>query len=80
MVEEIDKKFAARAFGEGQGYLYEYDWLSIYKFEYLGANTALNSPAPLSPRQMKRPPTWPQSKPSYGPSIKAIQMLPGRCS
>ena len=56
MVEEIDKKFLARAFGEDQGYLYEYDWLSIYKFEYLGANTALYSPAPFKPQTNEKTP------------------------
>lgn len=42
-VEAIDKGFLGRAFGadedggvENDGYLFEYDWLSEYRFEYLG--------------------------------------------
>lgn len=45
VVETIDKGFLARSFGrdsegkvENDGYLFEYDWVTDYRFEYLGSN------------------------------------------
>jgi spore coat protein H len=45
IVETIDKGFLGRSFGEdnhggveNDGYLYEYDWVKEYRFDYLGSN------------------------------------------
>ena len=45
IVEAIDKGFLGRSFGEdnhggteNDGYLYEYDWVKEYRFDYLGSN------------------------------------------
>lgn len=38
VVEEIDRQFLQRWFGEHDGHLYEYRWIDEYRFEDLGAD------------------------------------------
>jgi spore coat protein CotH len=38
--EEIDQPFLTRAYGDPEGYLFEYDWVSPYYFGYLGTELA----------------------------------------
>jgi len=38
IVENLDAVATQRLFGDGQGYLYEYNWLSYYYFTYPGAD------------------------------------------
>jgi len=40
VVEEVDKAFLARSFGESNGYLFAYKRVSNYRFEYLGTDLA----------------------------------------
>ena len=35
VVEAIDKKFLTRNFGEDEGYLYEYRWNDVYRFDFV---------------------------------------------
>jgi spore coat protein CotH len=51
IVESIDKDFLARVFGErapgdteNDGYLFEYDWVGPWRWEYLGATYEVYSP------------------------------------
>jgi spore coat protein CotH len=50
IVEPVDKCFLKRTLGEDGGYLYDYEWVSDYNFEYLGSDTAAYSPAPFEPQ------------------------------
>jgi spore coat protein CotH len=51
-VEAVDKDFLTRAFGENDGYLFDYDYdpaAPPYYFEHLGADPALYVPKPFNP-------------------------------
>ena len=56
VVEAIDPVFLQRVFGEGTGYLYEYEWAFAWNFEYLGADPARYSPAPFKPKNHENDP------------------------
>jgi spore coat protein CotH len=44
IVESVDKDFLKRTFGENDGYLFEYNWLSEYDFQYLGSDPEFYRP------------------------------------
>ena len=56
LVEEVDEVFLERHFGESTGYLYEYQWIRQYQFEYLGADPKLYSPMMFQPETHKADP------------------------
>jgi spore coat protein CotH len=75
-VESIDKGFLGRTFGadadggvENDGYLFEYDWLSEYRFEYLGDD--LEAYAMFKPKTRE---TDPASK-VWGPIQKMVKTI-----
>jgi hypothetical protein len=49
IVEAVDSVFLQRNFGESDGYLYAYEWVAPWAFEYRGFNAREYSPAPLKP-------------------------------
>ena len=49
IVEEVDPPFLQRNFGENGGYLYSYEWMEPWEFEYRGADTSRYSPLPFRP-------------------------------
>ncbi len=49
LVEDLDPVFLQRNFGESAGYLYSYEWMDPWGFEYRGAETSKYSPLPLRP-------------------------------
>ena len=56
MVEPVDKGFLERNLGEDSGYLYDYEWVSKYAFEYLGEDPAFYSPYPFQPQTNEKNP------------------------
>ena len=56
VVESIDKDFLKRVFGEKDGYLYQYEWVGPYRFEYLGSDPARYVPSPFQPQTHERNP------------------------
>lgn len=56
IVESIDKQFLTRHYGENGGYLYKYDWVEPYYFEYKGADPSLYTPSPFTPETHVRDP------------------------
>ena len=75
-VEAIDKGFLGRTFGvdedggvENDGYLFEYDWLSEYRFEYLGGD--VDKYAMFKPKTRE---TEPASK-IWGPIENMVQAI-----
>ncbi len=56
LVEPVDKGFLKRRLDEDGGYLYDYEWVSDYNFEYLGPDPALYSPAPFEPQTHEKNP------------------------
>ena len=64
VVERIDKVFLKRQFGENDGYLYEYEWIGPYGFEYRGPDPALVlALRRSSPGRTRANPTRPRSRP-----------------
>jgi spore coat protein CotH len=60
IVEAIDKPFLERVFGQSDGYLYDYEWVFSWFFEYLGTDPAKYSPALFKPEtHVKDPVPWP---------------------
>lgn len=51
VMEEIDNTFLDRVFGEHGGCLYGYNWIDEYRFEYLGDDPSLYSPARFEPKK-----------------------------
>jgi spore coat protein CotH len=49
MVEEVDPVFLQNNFGESDGYLYAYEWIGAWTFNYLGSDSSMYSPLPLKP-------------------------------
>jgi spore coat protein CotH len=49
IVEAVDPVFLERNFGESDGYLYEYEWVAGWAFEYRGPDSVQYIPAPLKP-------------------------------
>jgi len=49
IVESIDKPFLRSAYGEDNGYLYNYQWTDSFFFEDRGPNPATYSPKPFEP-------------------------------
>jgi CotH kinase protein len=49
MVEEVDPVFLQNNFGESDGYLYAYEWVMPWVFNYLGSDSSMYSPLPLKP-------------------------------
>jgi hypothetical protein len=49
IVEAVDRRFLASHLGEDDGYLYNYQWMENYFFEYKGADTGLYTPVPFEP-------------------------------
>ena len=60
VIESTDKKFLKRTVGENDGYLYEWVFQDGYRFQYLGDNPDLYSPAPFKPETNE---SKPQPKP-----------------
>jgi hypothetical protein len=56
IVEPVDKNFLARNFGEDAGYLYDYEWISDYNFEWLGNDPMAYSPSPFQPQTNEKSP------------------------
>jgi spore coat protein CotH len=56
LVEPVDKGFLSRSLEENGGYLYDYEWMSDYNFEYLGDDPALYSPLPFEPQTHEKDP------------------------
>ena len=56
IVEDVDKRFLKRAFGDDDGYLYEYNWVEPYYFEFRGPDPGLYSPAMFEPKTHERDP------------------------
>lgn len=50
IVESPDKHYLNRVFGENDGYLYQYEWVAPYRFEYLGADPNRYVPSPFQPQ------------------------------
>ena len=49
IVEAVDQPFLQRVFGQSDGYLYDYEWVLSWFFEYLGADAAKYSPVLFKP-------------------------------
>src|SRR5262249_20962159 len=49
LVEQVDPIFMQRNFGEGDGYLYTYEFVAGWVFDYRGPDPAKYSPLPLKP-------------------------------
>lgn len=56
IVESIDKDFLTRIFRENDGFLYEYQWVNEYKWEYRGSDPARYSPSPFKPETHENDP------------------------
>jgi len=56
LVEPVDKTFLKTHLGEDSGQLFDYEWVSDYNFEYLGADTAQYAPAPFKPKTNEKNP------------------------
>jgi spore coat protein CotH len=49
IVEDVDPIFLLRNFGESDGFLYSYEWVTPWAFNYRGADSQNYSPLPLKP-------------------------------
>ncbi|MDX2152954.1 MAG: CotH kinase family protein [Bryobacteraceae bacterium] len=49
LIEATDKKFLRQWLDDDEGYLYEWEYLNQYRFQYLGDNPSLYSPIPFKP-------------------------------
>lgn len=49
IVESVDQGFLKRNLGEDEGYLYDYEWTSEYRFEFLGDDPSEYVPIPFKP-------------------------------
>jgi spore coat protein CotH len=49
IVEYVDPNFLDQRFGESDGYLYAYEWVFPWVFQYLGPDTGDYSPLPFKP-------------------------------
>jgi len=56
VVESIDKDYLKRNFGQNDGYLYQYEWVGPYRFEYLGSDAVKYVPSPFQPQTNERNP------------------------
>jgi spore coat protein CotH len=56
IVEPIDKTFLKRNLGEDGGYLYDYEWINEYNFEYLGDDPEAYTPYPFQPQTNEKNP------------------------
>jgi len=56
IVESPDKHFLDRVFGENEGYLYQYEWVVPYRFEYLGSDANRYVPSPFQPQTHEQDP------------------------
>jgi len=60
IVEAVDQPFLQRVFGQSDGYLYDYEWVFSWFFEYLGADAAKYSPVLFKPEtHATHPVPWP---------------------
>src|SRR5262249_40597350 len=60
IVEAIDEPFLDRVFHQSNGYLYKYEWVFSWFFEYLGADPAKYSPVLFKPEtHVEAPAPWP---------------------
>ena len=55
-VESTDKNFLQQAFGENDGYLYDFVKSGNYRFEYLGSDPSLYSPKYFDPKTHEKDP------------------------
>ena len=56
IVEAIDRRFLTRHFTEDDGYLYNFQWIDEYYFEYKGGDPGLYTPLPFEPETHVRDP------------------------
>ncbi|HBY61270.1 MAG TPA: hypothetical protein DEH78_15730 [Solibacterales bacterium] len=56
LIESTDKKFLKQWLDDDEGYLYEWEYLTQYRFQYLGDNPALYSPIPFKPETNEKNP------------------------
>jgi uncharacterized protein (TIGR03437 family) len=56
IVESIDKRYLKRVYNEEDGYLFQYEWNGIYRFEYLGSDPTRYVPSPFQPQTHERDP------------------------
>jgi hypothetical protein len=50
LVEAVTKPFLRRTLNEDGGYLFDYEWVFKYRFEFLGADPGLYIPSPFQPQ------------------------------
>jgi spore coat protein CotH len=68
MVEPVDKGFLSRNLGEDGGYLYDYEWVGEYWFDYLGPEPGRYTPEPFSLQTN-------ESRPNPAPLVDMIRVL-----
>ena len=56
IVEDVDKPFLKRVFSQNDGYLYDYEWVFGWLFEYLGSDPAKYSPVLFKPETHEKDP------------------------
>jgi len=56
VVETIDKRFLRRNYNEDDGFLYEFNYVMDFRFQYLGADLTRYSPAMFEPKTHERDP------------------------
>lgn len=56
IVESVDKGFLKRNYDEDTGYLYDYEWTLDFRFQFLGDDPELYSPAPFEPQTNEKNP------------------------
>jgi len=59
IAEEIEKPFLKTNFGEDTGYLYEYNWIGDYRFQYIGDDPDLYAPWMFEPKTRETEPDYP---------------------
>jgi spore coat protein CotH len=56
IVEAIDKRFLKLNLGEDEGFLYEFNWVGEYRFEYFGEEAGYYSPVLFDPQTHENDP------------------------
>lgn len=68
IMEPVDKVFLQRNLGENSGYLYDYEWVYDYWFDFLGDEPGHYTPEPFQPQTNEK-------NPQPGPLVDMIRTI-----